>query len=84
MIRRLGRSAFLLFATITVLLALAAAQSGTPSVGSNPPPEAGENPVPPQNAKNLPLTSVTGEVSDSYCLRHHYMLAHATDAECVR
>ena len=84
MLPALGRSVFLFVAIVSLTLALAAAQSGTPSVGSNPPPEAGENPVPPQNAKSAPLTTVTGEVSDSYCLGHHYMLAHATDAECVR
>lgn len=71
-------------AVVLVATALVAAQSGTPRIGGNPPPEPAQNPVPPQNAKNAPLTTVTGKVSDSYCRQDHYMLTHATDAECVR
>lgn len=72
------------FAVVSITAALAAAQSGTPTVGTNPPPEPARNPVPFQNAKNAPLTTVTGKISDSYCRSNHYMLTHGTDAECVR
>jgi hypothetical protein len=67
-----------------MLCSLAGAQSGTPSIDANPPAQGAENPAPPSVAKNARLITVNGIVSDSFCLRHHYMLSHASDAECVR
>lgn len=69
---------------VLLLASLAFAQSNASSISPNPPAQGAENPATPQNARNARLITVSGLVSDSFCLQHHYMLSHATDAECVR
>jgi hypothetical protein len=58
------------------------ARSG-PAQNSNRSPSS-QATLPPQNAQNKPLTTLTGTVSDSFCPRYHYVLANATAAECTR
>jgi hypothetical protein len=78
------KQCWIVIGCVLMLAAFAGAQSGTPSINPNPPAQRAENPAPPQIAKNAQLITVSGLVSDSFCVRHHYMLSHATDAECVR
>lgn len=73
-----------LLASVLLPAVLAFGQANPPVISPNPPAQGAENPAPPQNAKNAKLIIVSGLVSDSFCLRHHYMLSHATDEECVR
>ncbi len=52
---------------------------------STPPPPARRSTNAVSNGEdNLPLQTFTGIVSDSLCGRHHYLLSHASDAECTR
>ena len=78
------RQFWIVIGCVLALGMFAAGQSGTPTINQNPPAQGTENPAPPLVAKNAQLITVSGVVSDSFCLRHHYMLSHATDAECVR
>lgn len=73
----------LAFAAVCVL-AVATYSPAQAGMERNPLPQTGANGAPPANAQNLPRQTFTGIVSDSYCTRHHFMLANATPEECVR